>query len=145
MNANDRRLMRTLIDAVKNISEEIRLLRAEQKQTLSLDIPPLWIRKAALSFQGFTTWPSAYKILCDYYNIPTVDAQIDPAQVSDNAIACFNHNDVRIYSKNKTMNHETGIHEFFHYLCFRARKFYEKGPSEAMTKAYVQEFMRDLK
>lgn len=145
MNASDRRLMRTLIDDVKYISGEIHSLRNEQKPTPSLDIPPLWIRKAALSFQGFTTWSPAYKILCDYYGIPPIDARIDASKVSENAIACFRRDEICIFSKDKIMNYDTGIHEFFHYLCFRAGKLYEEGPSEAMTNAYVQEFMRDLK
>lgn len=133
--------LKALIEEVRIVAKEIRSLKESQKPTISLDIPPLWVRKAALSFQGFKTWPEAYKILCDYYSIPLLGATVNPNKVPEGSVACFVWEDHSVYTKDESMRHDTGIHEFFHYLCFCAGKSYHKGPSEAMTNAYVQEFL----
>lgn len=122
----------------------IRIDRIPKVQANDLDIPPLWVRKAALGFDGFDSWDHAYKILCDYYNIPLLDARIEPEQVPKDASACYYSTSHKVCSKNKTVSHSTGIHEFFHHLFYIRNREYKKEPSEAMTRAYVKAFLEGV-
>ena len=109
-----------------------------------VDIPPLWVRKAALSFSGFKGWDGAYKILCDWYNIPPLKSVVDEkgGTVPKDAVACYYLGTV--YSKGSTMSHDTGIHEFYHHLESMKNREYVKGSSEAVTKAYAEAFLEGV-
>jgi len=122
----------------------LRDIKACLQRRPSLDIPPLWVRRASLGFEGFKSWTDAYKILCDYYGIRELSATVRPNEVPKGAVACYVRIPPHVLSKEPTVSHETGVHEFFHHLYAEAGCTYDKAPSEAMTRAYVRTFLEGV-
>lgn len=125
----------------------VRLLSTISKQLErkpSLDIPPLWVRKASLKHAKLPNWEHSYRILCDYYAIPHLFAKVDPKEVPVSGIACYSSENRTIYSRDKIMTDKTGIHEFAHYLFDCLGIQYSRVSSEVMTEAYVEAFLEGV-
>jgi hypothetical protein len=132
------------LEVLREVVRELREIKERLQRRPRLEVPPLWVRQAALSFHGFKYWTDAYKILCDYYGIPELASLVSPTEVPKDAVACYLRYPPRVVSQRGGLPRDTAIHEFFHHLAAEAGCRYDAGPSEAMTRAYVRAFFEGL-
>jgi len=81
-------------------------------------IPPLDVIKnatIALDIAGY--YSDFSQVLADYYGIDAPPYYVNDEKVPDGAIACYYHNENKVYSRKKDpMSWDTAFHEFYHAL-----------------------------
>lgn len=105
-------------------------------------IPPKSVCLDAMSMLGVVNYKGMMRLLADYYGIVRLPFFVDPEQVPKGAIACYYREKGTAYSKNKEINPQTVLHEFFHHLTTnKVVMLYESDDEEVLANKYAKFFL----
>lgn len=105
------------------------------------DVPPAWVLKAAKSNRkGIHYWDQFYQVLCQWYHVANITAIVDTS--IQNCIANYSGSEFTVRSKTTSMTNWTGLHEFFHHLCYVKRSGHNGEAEQALADAFATECVR---
>ena len=119
--------------------QQIREFIPKLRDSAIPDIPLKWVLVAARNRINRTgSWGDYYSVLCEYYGVPPIDATVNP-NIGPKTIARFVPTpEPKIESRERTMDHITGLHEFGHYLFWKKRGYNAGEAEQALCDSFAE-------